>query len=84
MTIVSSDTAPISTTLLWILSNAQAWQRTSFDLTPFAGQTVELRFGVINDGQGGQTAMYVDNASLITLGLSGGSSVSARHLQNLR
>ena len=71
VTIVSSDAQAISTTLLWTLSNAQAWQRTSFDLTPFAGQTVELHFGVINDGQGGQTALYVDNASLVTLGLSG-------------
>ena len=74
VSIIPSDTAAISTTLLWTLSNAQSWQRTSFDLTPFAGQTVELRLGVINDGQGGQTALYVDNASLITLG-PGGSKV---------
>jgi photosystem II stability/assembly factor-like uncharacterized protein len=70
--IVLSDTAAISTTLLWTLSNAQTWQRTSFDLTPYAGQTIELRFGAINDGQGGQTGLYVDNASLITLGPGGG------------
>jgi photosystem II stability/assembly factor-like uncharacterized protein len=69
--ITPAGTAVISSTLLWTLSNAQAWQRHSFDLTPYAGQTIELRLGVINDGQGGQTAMYVDNASLITLGWSG-------------
>ena len=71
VTVIPSNTAAISHTLLWTLSNAQAWQRYSFDLTPYAGQTIELRFGVLNDGLGGQTAMYVDNASLITLGPEG-------------
>ena len=71
VTITPSGTETISATLLWMLSNAQMWQRYSFDLTPFAGQTIGLRLGVINDGQGGQTAMYVDNASLITLGSTG-------------
>ena len=70
-TITVSDTVPISQTLLWTLSNAQAWQRYSFDLTPFAGETIVLRLGVLNDGSGGQTALYVDNASLITLGPTG-------------
>ena len=65
-----------------MLSNAHMWQRYSFDLTPFAGQTIELRLGVFNDGQGGQTALYVDNASLITLGPSGDESVLAGHLED--
>ncbi len=64
-TLTVSGTTPISHTLLWTLSNAQAWQHYSFDLTPYAGQTIVLRLGVINDGQGGPTAMYVDNAGLI-------------------
>jgi bacillopeptidase F (M6 metalloprotease family) len=70
-TITLSDTELISHTLIWTLSNAQQWQRYSFDLTPYAGRTLTLRFGVINDGQGGQSALYVDNASLITLGPGG-------------
>jgi len=74
VSIIPSGTEAISSTLLWTLSNAQAWQPYSFDLTPFAGQTVEVRLGVVNDGQGGQTGLYVDNASLITLG-PGGSKV---------
>ena len=61
----------MSRTLFAMLSNAQQWQRYSFDLTPYAGKTLTLRFGVINDGEGGQTALYVDNASLITLGSTG-------------
>ena len=70
-TITLSGTVPISHTLLWTLSNAQQWQRYSFDLTPFAGKSIVLRLGVANDGIGGQTALYVDNASLITLGAAG-------------
>jgi hypothetical protein len=66
VTITPSGTATISSTLLWMTSNAQLWQRYSFDLTPFAGQTIGVRVGVLNDGQGGQTGLYVDSASLIT------------------
>ena len=33
--------------------------------------SVGVRVGVLNDGQGGQTALYVDSASLITLGPDG-------------
>jgi photosystem II stability/assembly factor-like uncharacterized protein len=51
--------------LFWDLSNDQHWQRHTFDLTNYAGQTIKLHFGVRNDGQDGQTGMYVDNVSLI-------------------
>jgi hypothetical protein len=70
-TVSLSGTVSVSRTLFWTLSNAQAWQRYSFDLTPFAGETIVLRLGVLNNGLGGQTGMYVDNASLITLGPTG-------------
>ncbi len=73
VSIAVSGTDAISSTLLWTLSNAQLWQRYSFDLTPYAGRTIGVRIGVINDGQGGQTALYVDSASLITLGADGRS-----------
>ena len=52
-------------TLFWGLSNAQAWQPYTFDLTSYAGQTFLLHLGVYNDGAGGQTGMYVDGASLV-------------------
>jgi hypothetical protein len=52
-------------TLFWGLSNAQAWQPYTFDLTSYAGQTFLLHLGVYNDGAGGQTGMYVDSASLV-------------------
>ena len=71
VSITPSDTPLTSTKLVWMLSNAQAWQRHRLDLTPFAGQTIGVRVGVINDGQHGSTVLYVDNASLITLGAIG-------------
>ncbi len=50
--------------LLWVLSNAQTWLAKEADLSGFAGQRVTLRFGVYNDGQGGVTAMRMDDVSL--------------------
>ena len=47
------------------LSNDQAWQPHRFDLSDYAGQTILLHFGVYNDGAGGATAVYLDNAALV-------------------
>lgn len=52
--------------LLWTRSNARAWQRLDADLSEFAGRIIQVHFGVFNDGNGQKTAMYVDDASLIT------------------
>ena len=57
--------SPNLKTLFYQLSNEQRWQHFTFDLTPYAGQTFMLYFGVSNDGAGGQTGMYVDNVSLV-------------------
>jgi hypothetical protein len=48
------------------LSDAQHWFQRSYDMTPFAGRTVYVYFGVYNGGHTGKTsAMYVDDVSLI-------------------
>jgi photosystem II stability/assembly factor-like uncharacterized protein len=61
------DTAgTIIASLLWIRSNAQAWQEAAYDVTAHRGHTIRVYFGVFNDGSGGRTAMYVDDASLRT------------------
>ncbi|PKO23699.1 MAG: hypothetical protein CVU38_02680 [Chloroflexi bacterium HGW-Chloroflexi-1] len=57
------DRGAILTSLLWTRSNARTWAERSFDLTPYAGRTIQVRFGVYNDGDGRSTAMYVDDAS---------------------
>ena len=46
------------------LSNAQAWERRSFDLSDLRGQSIYLYFSVFNDGQGSPSTMYVDDVSL--------------------
>jgi hypothetical protein len=42
----------------------EAWMSCSFDLDEFLDQSVNLYFGVRNDGDGGKTAMYVDDVVL--------------------
>ena len=47
-----------------VLQNQQSWQPHSFELIGLGGQTFAVYFNVINDGTGGRTAMYVDDAHL--------------------
>lgn len=48
------------------LSDSRQWIQRSYDLTPYAGQTISVYFGVVNRGRDGKTsAMYVDDVSLI-------------------
>lgn len=44
--------------------DARDWQPFTFDLLPYAGQTVTLRFGAYNDGEDGVTALFVDDVSV--------------------
>jgi len=41
------------------------WQWQHVDLTAFRGRTLDIYFGVVNDGIGGRTAMYLDDVSLL-------------------
>ena len=54
-------------TLYWDLSNAQAWQRHTYDLRAYAGQEITLYFGAKNDGLNGATGMYIDDVSLLVI-----------------
>lgn len=40
------------------------WQNVTYDLTPWAGQTVRLWFGVRQDGWGDQIATWIDDVSI--------------------
>lgn len=51
-------------TLVWQLSNSQAWTYYEFDLSQYAGTYIQLHFGSYNDGANGVTFMYVDDVSL--------------------
>lgn len=48
----------------WDRTNPQNWIYRTFNLSGYAGQTIQLQFGTYNDGGGGITALYVDDASL--------------------
>jgi hypothetical protein len=49
-------------------SNAQAWTQVSFDLSPYAGQTIQLWFNVHEDGSNppDDTWMYLDDVAVAT------------------
>jgi hypothetical protein len=50
---------------LWLtVSDAQTWQSADFDLGEYRGQTVMLRFTVINKSSPGVTAIWLDDISL--------------------
>ncbi len=51
--------------LMWTRSNARAWQKLTFNLSAYKGQTFRVAFGTYNDGLDGATAMYVDDASVV-------------------
>ncbi len=62
---VMDDDRNILETLLWTLSDHQTWEKYTFDVSAYLGQTIWLHFGVLNDGAGGVTGMYVDDVSLV-------------------
>jgi len=45
--------------------NTYAWYRQDVDLTPYAGQTVRVKFLVHQDGYGDYTGMYIDDVVLL-------------------
>ena len=49
-----------------VASNTQAWTYSSFDLTPYKGQTVQLYFNVHEDGDsyGYITSLYLDDVTI--------------------
>jgi len=54
-------------TLVWQRSDARAWVYHAYDLVAlgYRSDTISLQFGTYNNGWGGVTSMYVDNASLL-------------------
>ena len=45
--------------------NDQSWVQYQFDLTKYAGKLIKIVFVTYNDGAGGMTGMYIDDASLM-------------------
>lgn len=51
-------------TLVWQRRN-QGWNQVTFDVTEYKGWTIQVLFGVYNDGSDGYTGMYADDVLLI-------------------
>ena len=52
------------TSVMKVCSNAQTWTQVTFDMTPYAGQNVQLYFNAHGDGFGDLTYMYLDDVSV--------------------
>ncbi|HZY45819.1 MAG TPA: hypothetical protein VFF70_13855, partial [Anaerolineae bacterium] len=50
--------------LIYQRSNDQTWRTSQFDLLPYAGQPIDLRFSASNNTIGGSTGMLVDDVVL--------------------
>ncbi len=62
---VENTSGTILATIMHVDSNAHAWTNVNFNMAPYAGQTVRIRFLAHDDGYAGDpTYMYVDDVSL--------------------
>ena len=61
---VTDTSGTILTTLMHVCENTGAWTNVTFDMAPYAGQTVRIEFLVHQDGFGDDTSMYVDDVTL--------------------
>jgi hypothetical protein len=62
--LILDSNGTILATLLWTRSDAQTWSPLTFDLTPYRGRTIQVRFGVYNDGNSQSTSLHLDDVSL--------------------
>ena len=62
---ITDTNGTILQTIFHQCSNLQAWIQQTVDMTPYAGQTVHIKFLVHEDGFGDLTGMYVDDVSLL-------------------
>jgi len=62
--LILNTSGQVLKSLLWTRSDARTWQRATFDLAAYRGLTVRLAFGTYNDGTGGTTALYSDDATI--------------------
>jgi hypothetical protein len=51
-------------TLIWMRSDNRYWTQHQFNLTRWAGRTIQVHIGTYNDGKGGVTALYADDVSV--------------------
>ncbi|MFQ5858516.1 MAG: lamin tail domain-containing protein, partial [Anaerolineae bacterium] len=64
--------------VLYARSNDRDWMHYTYDLTRHAGRDVQLMFNVLNNGEDGVTAVWLDDVSLTVCGPEGVSLQSIR------
>jgi hypothetical protein len=62
---IQSTSGSVLAQVFKVAEDTQTWTRRTFDLTPFAGQTVVLYFNVHQDGAGDPTGMYLDDVEVL-------------------
>jgi FG-GAP-like repeat len=62
---VTDTSGNVLATISHTCENTSGWVHETFDLTPYAGQTVRIKFLVHQNGTGNDTWMYVDDVELI-------------------
>jgi Kelch motif len=62
---ITDTNGNILQTIFHLAGNEQTWNQQTVDMTPYAGQTVRLKFLVHQDGFGDLTGMYVDDVFLL-------------------
>ena len=61
---VTDTNGTILATIMHVCQTTQTWTQFTYDMSAFAGQTVQIEFLVHQDGFGDVTNMYVDDVSL--------------------
>jgi len=56
-------------TIMWTASDARQWESYEYEVVGHQGETLWIHLGVHNDGEGGASAMYVDDVDLQLCGL---------------
>jgi hypothetical protein len=62
---ITNSSGTILQTIFHQCLNGQTWINKTVDMTPYAGQTVRIKFLVHQDGFGDDTGMYVDDVQLL-------------------
>jgi len=63
---ITDSTGTILETIYHHCANGMVWTNQQVDMTPYAGQTVRIKFLTHQDGFGDLTAQYIDDVALFT------------------
>ncbi len=64
MVLILDSSGAVVERLLFDRRNDKGWLEYTYDLSRYAGKTIQVYFGVYNNGTDGTTGMYVDDVSL--------------------